>query len=153
MTLTTAGLMWLIMGIMCFLLELMLPGFIIFFFGLGAWVTALVCWLYPVNVITQLAVFLSSSLLSLFILRGIIRKTFFGGVATAEEEMNVMAGESGTVSEDIIPPAEGKIEYSGTHWRAVADEPITKGVIVTILSQDGLCLKVARKDIEDLKDS
>ena len=152
MTLSTVGLMWLIMGIMCFLLELMTPGFIIFFFGLGAWVTALICWLYPVTVSTQLAVFLSSSLLSLFILRGVIRKTFFGGTPV-EEEINIVAGESATVSEDIIPPAEGKIEYSGTQWRAIADQQIARGTSVTILSHDGRSIRVAMKDVENVKNS
>ncbi|MDJ0624243.1 MAG: NfeD family protein [Desulfocapsaceae bacterium] len=146
MTLTTAGLMWLIMGIICFLLEMMLPGFIIFFFGLGAWITALVCWLYPVPLNIQLAIFLVSSLMSLFILRGIIRNTFFGEVTADETDVSATAGDSATVSADIIPPAEGKIDYSGTQWRAVADEKIIKGTIVTILSQDGLCMKVAPKD-------
>ena len=36
-------LMWFILGLILFLLELVIPGFFIFFFGLGAWVTALVC--------------------------------------------------------------------------------------------------------------
>ncbi len=146
MTLTTAGLMWLIMGIICFLLEMMLPGFIIFFFGLGAWITALVCWFYPITINIQLAIFLVSSLMSLFILRGIIRKTFFGEVTADEDDVIVTAGDSATVSADIIPPAEGKIRYSGTQWRAIADEKIEKGSVVTILSQDGLCMKVAKKD-------
>lgn len=145
MALTTAGLMWLIMGVICFLLEMMLPGFIIFFFGLGAWITALVCWLYPVTLNIQLAIFLVSSLMSLFILRGIIRKTFFGEVAADEDDVIVSAGDSATVSTDIIPPAEGKINYSGTQWRATADEKIEKGSIVTIVSQDGICMKVAKR--------
>jgi len=36
-------LFWFILGLGLFLLELVIPGLIIFFFGLGAWVTALVC--------------------------------------------------------------------------------------------------------------
>lgn len=146
MTLTTAGLMWLIMGIMCFLLEMLTPGFILFFFGLGAWTTALVCWFYPVSLIGQLAIFLVSSLASLFLLRGIIRKTFFGEVTADETDVIAAAGESAVVSADIIPPAEGKIEYSGTQWRATADQKIEKGAMVTILYQDGLCMKVVPKE-------
>ena len=150
MTLTTAGLMWLIMGIICFLLEMMTPGFIIFFFGLGAWITALACWFYPVSLVTQLAIFIVSSLTSLFVLRGIIRKTFFGEVTADETDVIAAAGDSAIVSTDIIPPAEGKIDYSGTQWRAVADEKIEKGVMVTILYQDGLCMKVVAKEKKEL---
>ena len=36
-------LVWFIAGLGLFLLELVLPGFVIFFFGIGAWVTALIC--------------------------------------------------------------------------------------------------------------
>lgn len=32
-------LVWFIIGLVLFLLELVLPGFVIFFFGVGAWVT------------------------------------------------------------------------------------------------------------------
>lgn len=144
MDLTTAGLMWLIMGVICFILEMMLPGFIIFFFGLGAWITALVCWLAPVSLNYQLLIFLVSSLVSLFLFRGMIRKTFFGEVAAEEEDVIVLTGESAKVLEDIVPPAEGKIEYSGTQWRATAHEPIPKGSLVTIVEQEGLCMRVAK---------
>jgi inner membrane protein len=145
MTLTTAGLMWLIMGGICFVLEMMLPGFIMFFFGLGAWITALVCWLNPVSLNYQLAIFLVSSLASLFILRRFIQKIFIGKETGEIESVSASVGDSAIVVEDIIPPAEGKIDYSGTHWRATADEMIVKGSVVTIISQNGLTMKVGQK--------
>lgn len=148
MTLTTAGLMWLIMGVICFVLEMMLPGFIMFFFGLGAWITALVCWLNPVSLNIQLAVFLVSSLGSLFLLRRFIQKIFIGDETGNDQNVSVTTGDTAEVIEDIVPPAEGKISYSGTQWRAFSDEMIEKGSIVTILSQDGLRMKVGRSDKE-----
>jgi len=145
MTLTTAGLMWLIMGVICFVLEMMLPGFIMFFFGVGAWTTALVCWLNPVSLNYQLAIFLVSSLASLFLLRKFIQKIFVGKEIGGEESVSASIGDSAKVVEDIIPPADGKIEYSGTHWRATADEMVLKGSLVTIISQNGLSMKVSPK--------
>jgi len=144
MALTTAGLMWLIMGVICFVLEMMLPGFVMFFFGLGAWITALTCWLYPVTLNFQLAIFLVSSLTSLFLLRRFIQKVFIGGEANDIEGASISKADTAEVLEDIIPPAEGKITYSGSQWRAFSDEMIEKGTIVTILSQDGLRMKVTR---------
>ena len=72
----SAGVIWMMAGVCCFVLEMALPRFINFFFGLGAWIVALFCWFYPVSLSYQLAIFLSSSLLSLFLLRGILRKIF-----------------------------------------------------------------------------
>lgn len=145
MAFTTACLIWLITGIVCFLLEMAIPGFVIFFFGVGAWITTLVCWIKPISLNAQLAVFLVTSLVSLFTLRGFIKSTFLGGVTDEDEDVSVAVGEKAEVVEDIIPPAEGRISYSGTQWRALADETIEKGSIVTIISQDGLSMKVCRR--------
>lgn len=147
MTLTTAGLIWLITGVLCFLLEMAVPGFVLFFFGVGAWVTGIVCWFKPISLNIQLAIFLVSSLASLFLLRGYIRRVFFGNVAAESEEGVFSAGDTAVVVADIVPPAKGKIFYSGTQWTAIADEKIEKGSIVTIISQDGICMKVTNKTL------
>jgi membrane protein implicated in regulation of membrane protease activity len=144
MAFTSAGLAWLIIGVICFLLEMVLPGFIIFFFGLGAWVVALVSWLMPIGLNVQLVIFLLASLVALFAFRGLIRKTFFGdSIIDKKGTMTTIGGRAEVVIE-IVPPSEGRILYSGTHWRAIADERIEKGSIVEILSQDDLCMKVGR---------
>jgi membrane protein implicated in regulation of membrane protease activity len=36
-------LFWFILGLVFFLAELIIPGFFIFFFGLGAWMAAVAC--------------------------------------------------------------------------------------------------------------
>lgn len=145
MTLTTAGLIWLIMGVMCFVLELMLPGFIMFFFGLGAWITAFACWFTPITLNGQLALFLVSSLASLFLLRRFIQKIFQGDETDESDGVSANVGDIAEVTDDIVPPGEGKISYSGTQWRAYAEEVIEKGSTVTILSQDGVRMKVEKR--------
>ncbi len=146
MALTTPGLIWLIIGVVCFLLEMAVPGFIIFFFGVGAWVTSIACWLFPLGLNSQLVIFLVSSLVALFALRGFIQRTFLGSSTSGEESHGLaQAGETAEVIGVIVPPAEGKVQYSGTQWRAVAEEEIPVGEIVTILSQDGLLMHVKRK--------
>ena len=52
------ALYWLIIGVMLFFLEMALPGFILFFFGLGAMITALVAWVLPIAISWQLALFI-----------------------------------------------------------------------------------------------
>jgi len=70
-------LVWFIIGLVLFLLELVLPGFVIFFFGVGAWVTALLCLIANPGINLQAIVFGATSILSLVLLRKMIQKRFF----------------------------------------------------------------------------
>jgi len=144
------ALYWLIIGVMLFFLEMAVPGFVLFFFALGALVTALVAWLTPVSVAWQLALFISASLVSLLSLRGVIQKKFLSSTSDAEDdEMDedvflAVAGERGVVSMTISPPAEGQIKYSGTFWKATADEQIEEGEIISVVKQEGLVIHVEK---------
>lgn len=53
-----------------------------------------------------------------------------------------LLGELGTVETDIMP--EGKIFVRGEYWEAFSDERISKGEKVTVVSLDGMRLKVKR---------
>lgn len=144
------ALYWLIIGVMLFFVEMAVPGFILFFFALGAMVTALAAWLAPISIAWQLAIFITASLVSLFGLRNIIQKKLFvktskdGEAGIEDEDALVVAGEKGVVSMTIDPPAEGRIKYSGTSWRAAADEKIEEGEIVTIVCRKDLVIQVEK---------
>jgi membrane protein implicated in regulation of membrane protease activity len=142
------ALYWLIIGVMLFFLELAVPGFILFFFALGALATALVAWLSPVSLVWQLAIFIAASLVSLLSLRNIIQKKLTAPASEGGDEdedvMLAVSGEKGVVSMTIIPPAEGRIKYAGTSWRAIADEKIEEGEIVAIVRQKGLIIQVEK---------
>jgi membrane protein implicated in regulation of membrane protease activity len=142
------ALYWLIIGVMLFFLELAMPGFILFFFALGALVTALVAWLSPISLVWQLGLFIAASLVSLLSLRNIIQKKLIAPASDAGDEdedvLLAVSGENGVVSMTIAPPAEGRIKYAGTSWRAMADEKIEEGEIVTIVRQKGLIIHVEK---------
>lgn len=136
---------WFVAGIALFFLELFVPAFVLFFFGVGAWLTALSCWLVPVGLSGQLIIFMSSSLVALFGLRRLITRVFRGEVNSGEGD-HVLArpGSHAEVVTAIEPPAEGQIKYAGSFWRAAADEKIAVGEIVAIVAQQGLLMKVER---------
>jgi len=141
------ALYWLIIGVMLFFVELALPGFILFFFAMGALITALAAWLLPIPISWQLALFIGASLVSLFTLRGVIQKRFFDSGAEDEEDRDAVLatpGDTGEVTMGIYPPAEGRIKYSGTFWRATAGERIDDGAIVSVVRQDGLVIHVEK---------
>lgn len=147
MELTSPGLAWLIIAVLFFLLEMAVPGFILFFFGAGALVTSLVCWVMPLSLNGQLLLFLIASLATLFSLRGLVQRIFFGDSTDEADEENSIAlgGETAVVTAAIIPPAEGKIKFSGSFWTATADEEIEEKSVVTIVRQKGLLMHVMKK--------
>ena len=74
------ALFWFLFGIVCLLLEMLLPGFFMFFFGLGAWCAALVALMPAVSFSVQILVFLAASLALLAFLRVRFKQMFQGSV-------------------------------------------------------------------------
>jgi membrane protein implicated in regulation of membrane protease activity len=150
MHLTFFSLIWLLTGVVLFIFEIFLPGFVLFFFAIGAWITAVASWLLPIGLSGQLALFLVSSLPSPLVLRGLIRKTFLGTRLAEDGGDSALArsGEKAVVVTAIEPPAEGKVRYSGTTWRATAPERIAVGEIAIIVAQDGLVMRVRKQEQE-----
>lgn len=140
-------LLWFLAGLVFFALELLLPGLIVFFFGLGAWCAALAVYLLPITLSTQLLVFLVASLLALLLLRSTLKKIFLGRTLEVDAmEHSLSADATGEVIEDILPPASGKIKFGGSFWQATADEPLIKGTVVRIVEKRNLTVKVAPMD-------
>ncbi|GAB4339900.1 MAG: hypothetical protein Kow0089_13140 [Desulfobulbaceae bacterium] len=136
-------LLWFLVGIFFYVVELLLPGFVVFFFGIGAWCTALVVFFADVSLSAQLGIFLATSLVTLFLLRQYLRKVFIG---TAREDEGSVKAEPvedvGVVTEDIVPPAKGRVKYGGSYWKAVADEPVRAGTAVRIVGRENLEVRV-----------
>lgn len=136
-------LLWFLVGIVFFAVELALPGFIIFFFGIGAWCAALVLYFYPLSASGQLMVFLTTGIISLLLLRAWLRGIFFGGSRRQNDSVNVQPIHStGVITEAVFPPARGRVKYGGSFWQAEADEPISTGTVVTIVQQNDLLVHV-----------
>lgn len=145
MEFTNPGLFWLSIGVVLFVMEMAVPGFILFFFGVAAWITALGCYLFSWTLNIQLAVFLVASLVSLFGLRTLVKKVFIGDEKDDDAD-SIMAkgGEKCVVTTAIYPPAEGQVKFSGTFWRAEAEENIEEGEIIEILKQENLLMYVKK---------
>ncbi|MBA4321196.1 MAG: hypothetical protein C0408_00115 [Odoribacter sp.] len=142
-------LLWFLIGLILFLLELVLPGFVIFFFGVGAWVTALVCLLItPVTEMTnlQILIFAVTSVLSLLALRKIIQKKFFYSKEYNSEAVeDEFTGKEGVSLTDFDKNKKGKVEFKGTRWNAESDSDIKEGQTVVIIKKDSLILLVEPK--------
>ncbi len=151
MFLEHSGLYWLIIGVALALLELVVPGVVLVFFGFGALVVAVVATFFPqLAIFWQLLLFLLSSLLSLVLLRGVVLRRFLAppeedsvGVE-GEDIAHASPGDRATVTVAITPPAAGQVKYAGTFWSAVAAEPLEAGEVVSIVRQENLMMRVER---------
>ena len=151
MELGTPTLLWFLAGVVLFLLEMAMPGFVLFFFAAGAWLTAAASWLFPLSTNEQILIFIAASLVSLFVLRRFVKKVFEGGSDSGGRDSALAeTGERVVVVSDISPPAEGKVKYSGTTWRARSTVHIEAGEIAEILEQDGLVMIVKRVEDSEL---
>ncbi|MBM9613719.1 NfeD family protein [Desulfobulbus rhabdoformis] len=142
-------LLWFLSGLVFLGLELLLPGLIVFFFGIGAWCAALVLYFMPMSLASQLLIFLGASLLCLILLRSTLKKVFLG--RTLERDaMDTPLPPDGTaeVIEDILPPALGKVKYRGSFWQASALTPLPKGTVVRVLEKQNLTIMVGPIDTQ-----
>lgn len=136
-------LIWFLLGIFFFVTELILPGFIIFFFGIGAWCVALALAVTNVSLTVQTGLFLISSLLSLILFRSWFRSIFLGDTNQEDDSFNVdTAPSTGVVIEAIEPPGFGRVQYGGSFWKATADKPIPENTVVQILERKNLIVQV-----------
>ena len=138
-------LIWFIVGLIFLLAEFVIPGFVIFFFGVGAWVVALLALFFNIPLNFQLLVFLLSSVFLLIFLRKRVSQIFIGrqkGAQSQDDNLDEFKGETATVIEEIVPGKPGKVEFHGSQWKAESNEAISAGKTVEIISTRSITLKV-----------
>jgi inner membrane protein len=143
---TRPELLWFIIGLVLFVLELVIPGFFIFFFGLGAWITALVCLIGDPGINLQIIIFAVISVLSLIGLRRIIQRKFFYSKGNkADEVEDEFTGKEALAVSDFGGQLTGKVEFKGTTWKAESSAEIKTGQRVIIIEKENFKLIVEPK--------
>jgi len=138
--------LWFILGLILLLLELVIPGFVIFFFGFGAWVASLACLLFDPGVDLQIIIFALSSVLALVALRRTISRKFLEPTDRPSDSVeDEFTGKEGIVVATLGPGRKGKIEFRGTTWTALCDEEVAKGATVKIVRKESINLIVKPK--------
>ena len=145
MDFTAAAWIWLYIGAFLMLSEIVSPGFVIFFFGLGAATVAVFKWAVPsLGLAGQLALFSVCSVLYLVVLRRYMKKLFMGDSEAALGLSSEYVGRVGKVVETIRPEVPGRILLGDAEWAAAADERLDVGVEVKVVAQDNLTMRVER---------
>jgi len=140
---------WFVVGLVLILLEFTMPGVILVFFGIGAWiVTVLVYFDALTSLTSQLFVFGAASVALLLVLRKWVKDKFYGHITGSQDlsqNLDEFVGRNVLVLADVAPDkTDGLVEFKGANWSAVADEEIKKGETATIIKNDGLTLIVKK---------
>ncbi len=141
----TAGWLWLYAGALLMFMELLAPGFVVFFFGLSAATVGLLKFAFEdsFTLTGQLAAFSVLSIVYLVLLRRWLKNLFAGRTADARADIeNEYVGRVGKVIAAINPPLTGRIEIGDAEWTASADSPLAVGINVKVVAQKNLTLQV-----------
>ena len=133
-------LIWFLIGVAFLVSEMISPVFILFFFGMGAWITSLVIAFLPeLNFNQQIIVFSISSLLLLLLLRNYLQNIFYGNQNLVEEQYNNIEQDvSAIVTKDIPKGGFGEIKFRGTFYKSKNKDSnieVSKGTSVLVVKK------------------
>lgn len=134
---------WIIGGLIIAALEMIVPGFVIIWFGVAAVATGILA-LFVRNTYVQLGTFAVLSGLLVFLAQWISRR-----ITRPEPEptgANRMPGAVGVVVQEIVPGEVGRVKVIGEEWRAEANVALAPGRRIRVLRVDGTRLIVEPAD-------
>ena len=136
-----AAVIWFIAGFVFFLLEFAVPGLILFFFAVGAWIVAILSLFFDLSVNTQLILFLACSILTILSFRNWVKKIIWTKRNSTELE-DEFVGKTARAETYIGPGKNGKIGFKGTSWEARSEDIIEQDENVIIVGNESIVLIV-----------
>jgi membrane protein implicated in regulation of membrane protease activity len=138
-----ASFVWFLVGLVFALLELVVPGVFIIFFAFGAWLISLLGFFGDIDIAVQIILFVIASVSGLVFLRKKLKSRFFHEKKNDSVlEDDEFIGQKVTVTEEILPAQNGKVEFKGAKWSAKSACNIKAGSVVEIIGQESICLIV-----------
>lgn len=131
--------LWIVVGLVLAALEMVVPGFVIIWFGVAGVVTGILAFFIK-NVYVQLGIFIGLSGILVVASQVISRR-----ITKPEPEpvgANRLVGVEGIVLRPIAPPEMGRVKVLGEEWRADAKSAIEPGTRVRIVEVEGTHLVV-----------
>lgn len=138
---------WAVGGLALIVAELVVPSFVLIWFGVGALAVALLMALTAIGLTAQLVIWLVVSLTLVAawfkVFRPNMHKTRVG-MADAG-----VVGEIGVLVRDVAPFEKGLVRFQkpilgDDVWECIADEAIRNGERVRVLEVEGSFMKVGR---------
>lgn len=131
-------LIWFLIGLGFLLLEMTMPSFVIFFFGIGALTVSIITGFISnsLSFNTQIIIFITSSIFYLLILRNSLKNIFFGSQTSGYDKDNDNQNDQqkyATVSKEIKPGEFGEIKFKGSYYKAQSDANIKENENVEVI--------------------
>ena len=136
-------LIWVIISVVCLILELTSGDFFILCFAIGAAVSAIVAGC-GASLTLQIITFAVVSALSLLLIRPALIKKLHKPHKVRLSNAEAVIGQEGRVSEEIEAGGYGRVAIDGDDWKALSADgsPIEKGTRVRVLKMDSIILTV-----------
>lgn len=136
-------LIWIIISIVCLILELSSGDFFILCFAIGAAVSAIVAGC-GANLTVQIITFAVVSALSLLLVRPALIRKLHKPHRERLSNAEAMIGQQGRVSESIEASGYGRVAIDGDDWKAksVDGSAIDKDVRVRVVKMESIILTV-----------
>lgn len=141
------AIIWITVGILLILSELLATSVVAVFIGIGALMTGILLWLGWIDSLTwQLLTFSCVSLGSLLLARRRL-KAWFGGFSSEQGESHSAfrqdLGERVTVEQDFNQGA-GRVILNGVAWDALSDDDLKAGDVAWVIANESIRLTVSR---------
>ena len=135
---------WIVAGIILFILEIITPGYVLANFGVAAIASGVAAWL-GADMTIQIIVFVAVSLISFVVVRPILSKTMLNKGEPTPTGASALIGRTAHVVERIPPaPDAGRVKIDGDNWQALSvdGKEIAEGAIVKVVRTESIRLFV-----------
>lgn len=147
------AIIWIIVGIVLILTELLATSIVAVFFGIAAIIVGLLVHFGVIESYSmQYLLFGILSLLLLFTVRGRFRRWFVGYTADNNEQPSSFSEDIGsrvTVHHDFVQGA-GRVVLNGVQWDAESADALKAGDVAWVIAHHGIKLQVSATKPEKL---
>ena len=144
----STAIIWIIIGVVLILTELLATSIVAVFLGLAAIVVGILLHFGLIeSASAQYTVFGLVSLLLLFTARGRFKSWFFGYTADSNEQPSTLSQDIGdrvTVLTDF-QQGQGRVLLNGVQWDASSNDELKAGELAWVTANQGIHLQVARE--------
>lgn len=136
---------WLIVSIICLILELTNGDFFIFCFAIGG-VGGLITSVFTDSISAQVVVFAVISVLSIFFVRPVMLRYFHKRGHERKSNAEALIGRIGKVTDAIPKNGYGYVQIDGDSWKAHTPDgsAVEPGTKVEVLKMDSIIITVKR---------
>ncbi len=139
---------WLIVALICFIMEIFIPSFVLFNFGIGAVIGSFAAGL-NLSLEWQIVLFSAGTMMSFFLIRPAMKRFAYRRTKDFKTNMDAMVGRQATVSEEICNENNrGRVSLDGDVWqaRSISNEIIPQGTLVEIVQLNSIILIVKKRN-------